>query len=231
MPINYLIINTEKTNYIIFNFRTKGFDKLHLNLFINYTIITRVESIKYLGIIIDSKLNWSKHICYIHSKIAKGIGVLCKAKKYFTKSTLVTLYYSFIHPYITYCVEVWGSAPSIHTSTIIKLQKKAVRIIVSAYYRAPTSPIFKELNILNFEKVYINLVTLFMFKFDNCMLPEIFDTFYKKHKNVHKYPTRSSENLCIPKIRTTAYKTREGFFRKNIVAVSFFQNCAIHQYS
>ena len=26
-------------------------------------------------------------------------------------------------------------------------------------------------------------------------------------------------------------KTREGFIRKNIVAVSFFQNCAIHQYS
>ena len=82
--------------------------------------------------------------------------------------------------------------------------KTAVRLIVSANYRAPTSPIFKELNILNFEEVYINLVTLFLFKFDNCMLPEIFDTFYKKHKNVHKYPTRSSENLCIPKIRTTA---------------------------
>ena len=26
-------------------------------------------------------------------------------------------------------------------------------------------------------------------------------------------------------------QTREGFLRKNIVAVSFFQNCAIHQYS
>ena len=31
-----------------------------------------------------------------------------------------------------------------------------------------------------------------------------------------------SEQVC---------KTREGFLRKNIVAVSFFQNCAIHQYS
>ena len=28
-----------------------------------------------------------------------------------------------------------------------------------------------------------------------------------------------------------ALLTREGFLRKNIVAVSFFQNCAIHQYS
>ena len=33
----------------------------------------------------------------------------------------------------------------------------------------------------------------------------------------------------LAKLRTI--KTREGFLRKNIVAVSFFQNCAIHQYS
>ena len=30
---------------------------------------------------------------------------------------------------------------------------------------------------------------------------------------------------------TIGIQTREGFLRKNIVAVSFFQNCAIHQYS
>ena len=29
----------------------------------------------------------------------------------------------------------------------------------------------------------------------------------------------------------SAFLTREGFLRKNIVAVSFFQNCAIHPYS
>ena len=36
-------------------------------------------------------------------------------------------------------------------------------------------------------------------------------------------------------METEVYKfptsTREGFLRRNIVAVSFFQNCAIHQYS
>ena len=40
---------------------------------------------------------------------------------------------------------------------------------------------------------------------------------------------------CLNNISKTKqqflYLTREGFLRKNIVAVSFFQNCAIHQYS
>ena len=34
-----------------------------------------------------------------------------------------------------------------------------------------------------------------------------------------------------PDLTHYRYRTREGFLRKNIVAVSFFQNCAIHQYS
>ena len=38
--------------------------------------------------------------------------------------------------------------------------------------------------------------------------------------------------LMVVKVNITVQTiTREGFLRKNIVAVSFFQNCAIHQYS
>ena len=40
--------------------------------------------------------------------------------------------------------------------------------------------------------------------------------------NIHDVFNRIEENQHV---------TREGFLRKNIVAVSFFQNCAIHQYS
>ena len=35
-------------------------------------------------------------------------------------------------------------------------------------------------------------------------------------------------NICLHKL---SQRTREGFLTKNIVAVSFFQNCATHQYS
>ena len=45
-------------------------------------------------------------------------------------------------------------------------------------------------------------------------------------KNIFSLPARNYEAKF-----GLAIKTREGFLRKNIVAVSFFQNCAIHQYS
>ena len=91
---------------------------------------------------LDHKLTWFNHIQFIKNKISKGIGILCKARKIFTVPTLETLYYSLIYPYLSYCVEVWGGASNKLISTLFKLQKKAVRIIVSAPYKAHTRPIF-----------------------------------------------------------------------------------------
>ena len=37
---------------------------------------------KVLGLIIDSKLNWSDHITYIKNKISKSIGILTKIRRF-----------------------------------------------------------------------------------------------------------------------------------------------------
>ena len=71
--------------------------------------IDETDHTKLLGVIIDCKLNWKKHISYITGKIAKVIGVIAKARKLLDKETLVTLYYTFVYPYLCYCNHVWGN--------------------------------------------------------------------------------------------------------------------------
>ena len=72
--------------------------------------LTQVKSAKYLGVIIDHKLNWIEHISYVKSKISKGIGIMYKARQFLTKKALLMLYHAYIYPYMTYCIEVWGCA-------------------------------------------------------------------------------------------------------------------------
>ena len=43
--------------------------------------LVNVNNTKFLGVIIDSKLNWSDHIIYTKNKISKSIGILTKNKK------------------------------------------------------------------------------------------------------------------------------------------------------
>ena len=75
-------------------------------LCINKVPIEQADNTNFLGVTIDDNLNWSNHISYINSKIAKGIGIICRAGKFFSKLALINLYYAFIFPYLIYCVEV-----------------------------------------------------------------------------------------------------------------------------
>ena len=69
-------------------------------------------------------MSWCSHIKYIKNKMSRGIGILAKARNYFKLNTLLTLYHSFLYPYINYCIEVWGMANLYYMSSLLKLQKK-----------------------------------------------------------------------------------------------------------
>ena len=125
---------------------------------INGTDTDRVESTKYLGVYmyIDSRLNWSKYIHFIKGKITKAICIICKARKDLNRETLLVLYYSFVYPYLQYCIEVWGSYLKCISSTLVQVtQKKIIRIIPFSKRKAHTHGIFKSLKLLNLDKIYL----------------------------------------------------------------------------
>ena len=70
--------------------------------------IEEVRHTKFLGVILDNKLNWHAHCEYICGKMSKGIGIIIKARKVFNEATLLSLYNSLILPYLSYCIHVWG---------------------------------------------------------------------------------------------------------------------------
>ena len=121
---NKLSLNTQKTFFMVFH-RARLKSANCNDLVIDNASITRVSSAKYLGIIIDVKFNWIEHITYIKNKISKAIGIMYKARQYLNKSSLVNLYYSYVYPYLTYCIEVWGCAYPTHLQCLFLLQKKS----------------------------------------------------------------------------------------------------------
>ena len=42
--------------------------------------LIKVDYVKYLGVIIDHKLNWIEHVTYVKNKISKGIGIMYKVR-------------------------------------------------------------------------------------------------------------------------------------------------------
>ena len=117
-------LNLLKTHYNIMVFHRPKHKNMDVKLCINKVLNQQVDNTTYLGVIIDDYSNWSNHISYNNSKIAKGIGIICRANKFVSKSALVNLYYAFIFPYLIYCVEVWGYALTTHTQPLITFKNK-----------------------------------------------------------------------------------------------------------
>ena len=133
---NKLSLNLSKTHFMVFHRTRHKQYKIHIE--INKVPIEQVKHTQYLGVIFDDRLEWSNHITYINTKIAKGVGIICRAKKYFNTSALINLYNAFVFPYLIYCVEIWGNALSIHIQSLVKFQNKIVRIITSSYHTTET---------------------------------------------------------------------------------------------
>ena len=63
-----------------------------LEIIMDNSILTKTSCLKYLGVIVDQKLNWIKHISYVKNKILKGIGIMEKARRHLDKKSLLNLY-------------------------------------------------------------------------------------------------------------------------------------------
>ena len=128
----------------------------------------------------------------ICNKISKSIGIIRKISNYVTTRTLISLYYSLIYPYLTYCNLTWGSTCDAHLIPLITLQKKAVRVINKVNYLEHTSPLF-------FANKILKLPDLIKYR----QAIHIFKNLSQYTTPSHSYSTRTSSNLIAPFLRLT----------------------------
>ena len=105
---NKLSINVKKSNYMTFQPRQKR-QKIDLSITLNNHKIDQVKEVVFLGVILDEHLSWKPHISHVAGKLSKSIGIIYKSSFCLSRSSLITLYYSLIYPYLQYCIIVWGS--------------------------------------------------------------------------------------------------------------------------
>lgn len=160
-----LTLNINKSNLVLFReTRTKVIN--NINIKIGKEIVKQKDYTKYVGLLIDNKLNWEQHIKYLNLKVTKGIGIITKLRRYVSKPTLRMLYYVFVQLHTDYGLSLWGSAFKIETKPIAKNIKKAVRKMLFKKKQSSNRTIV-QINILNFEKLKEYAVLQFMWKLSN----------------------------------------------------------------
>jgi hypothetical protein len=129
-----------------------AFQNEELSLTINFEQLQHSSCEKFLGIKIDSNLNWKNQIDQICSNISSKIYLLSKIKKYLNLESKQLFYLGYILPLIDYCCVVWGNCSNEGLDRILKLQKRTARLILDQDPIAPSEPLFKQLGWMTIEQ-------------------------------------------------------------------------------
>ena len=154
----------------------------------------------------DENLSWKYHTSQISIKISRNIGVINRVKYLLSINALLSLYYTMIHPYLLYCNVVWGGASLTALKKLTVLQKRGIRVITYSEYRAPSSPLFKQLRILKLHDIYKLQIYMFMYKAKYSLMPESCSQFVRLNSVASRYDFRTDNEFVIAKYRSEIRK-------------------------
>ena len=128
---NGLKLNIKKTKFMVFT--NKKVDMNRIEVTLDNTKIKMSDEERFLGVIMDSKLNWKVHIKKLASKISRNAGILYKLKGIVPNKVLKMIYNSFIQSHLNYCSCIWGLGSKASIKCIFIAQKKAIRAIENGF--------------------------------------------------------------------------------------------------
>ena len=201
---NKLTLNIDKTHFILIHRRNQQFN-IHLEL--NGSQLLQKEQTKYLGVTIDSKLNWKPHVHNCTSKLNKCLWAITKLRPYTSIPTLKLLYYSLAYPFIQYCISSWGGACQTTLQPLLIKQKIIIKTMLYQKYTSPSSPLFLKLGLLKLHEIHTFQIAKLMY--NQIRKNNITCQNLSSISTVHSYSTRSSAklNYFTPSVNSNLGKT------------------------
>jgi len=189
----------------------KLFQILHKKYLVDGVELLEVTSTKFLGVILDNKFTWKKHIDAVSNKISQQIGILKKVKYKLSQVSLKMLYDSFIQSHLYYCTIMWGAAYNTNLIHLQSLQKQAIRVITFSNYNEHSAPLFFKLKKLNIKNIYKFQLIMYMYRCKYKLLHNCIISHEEFSKRSHiTYNIRNS-NMFVPYCRTNLRKASIKF--------------------
>lgn len=190
---NNLMLNEKKTKYV--RFSLPNVKKVDTQIIIKDGLIDKDVTTVFLGITLDSNLQWGPHITKLEKRLSSAACAVKKIRHLTDVSTARTVYFSYFHSIMSYGILLWGNAADINS--IFVLQKRAVRAIYKLGPRESLRDKFKEINILTVTSQYI---------YENLVYAKKNVDFSLRHSDIHVHNTRNKNKIIIPASRLSKIK-------------------------
>ena len=129
LKANKLSLNFTKTELIIFHSSSKKIDH-NFKFKLDGKRLTSTSTVKYLGVLLDDHLLWSKQINHVTTKINQAIGILSTPRNNTSLTTLKMTYHSLFSSHLLHGSQLWGHTNLTNQNKIQKPQNRALRTIL-----------------------------------------------------------------------------------------------------
>lgn len=206
MSLHKLTVNTTKTKYMLL--KAEPHNSIHL--IYKTKKIEQVSYYKYLGVIIDSHLNWNMHTESVKKSCRRIAGTFRRISHLLNEETKRTVYFSLFSSIMNYGIIVWGNTTQQNINSLQRIQNRAIKNLFNLPFLTSTDFIHKRYKILKIMAQKTKIQIEHIHKILNNGI--ISNTTFIPNRQIHNYNTRSSnkirQNLC----RTTATGTNSVYY-------------------
>ena len=167
----------------------------------NGVAVEQVEDTKLLGVTIDCKLSWSKHIDSMVAKMGRGLAIIKRCSAFLTPHSRKQVLQALVLSNLDYCPVMWSSAAKKDLVKLQLAQDRAAHLAHHCNQRADISTMHSSLSWLRVEErltvsLLIFIININVLKILNCLRSQLTHS-----SNTHTYPTRHATSglFTIPK--------------------------------
>ena len=113
------------------------------------------------------------------------------------------LYFAHVHSHLIYCLLLYTLATKTELSKLIKLQKKALRIVYNKKRNYSSSPLFHDIVTLPIDHLLEKEAVQLLYSVSNFQEPKSLAHFFSERYFVHNKNLRSTLDFDIPFISSS----------------------------
>lgn len=172
MKRNKLKMNAEKIKFMaVRSVRKEMKGKIVLKC-MDGVELERVESMKYLGIMIDDKLRFKEHCEYMLKKIGKKTSFLNRIGQYVSAYTRCVIYKTIVAPHFEYCATLLVDMGETELNKLQIAQNRAMRVILQCSRYTKVEDMLRAVQFMSVRQRLHYNICIFIFKAAKNLLPK-----------------------------------------------------------
>ena len=181
-------------------------------LSINGVGLTMESSVKLLGIEIDNKLKFEKHIFNICRKASNQLNAICRLETFMGLKEKESLINTVVHSNFNYGCLIWHFSSKKSQNKVEKINEMSLKFLLN-YYLISYAELLEKSTLVSMETKRLRTMVYEIFRTLNNLNPVFMKDIFHYSPNV----THKKHNLCIHIQNTTKFGNKSlGAFGANI---------------